>query len=500
MMISMSKKTIILILLIVVKFTLQYFAIDSGYELHRDEFLHLDIGKHLAWGYTSVPPVTAWISYLIFHLGNSVFLIKFVPALFGALTMVVVWKIIEELKGDLYALILGAVSVIFSALLRLNTLYQPNSLEYLLWTLVFFTIIKFINTERNKWLWFASLTFAIGFLNKYNITFLALGLFPALLLTKHRNIFLNKHLYFSLLAALLIVTPNLIWQYENNFPVFHHLKTLADTQLVNVSRVIFLREQSLFFSGSVFVIILAFISFFKYEPFKKYSLFFWSYIFTIVLYVYLKAKGYYAIGLYPVYIAFGAVYLEKLLEKGWLRYIRPITIFMPILVYGTLFQFIVPMLPPEKIIEKNDLFKSIGLLRWEDGQDHSLPQDYADMLGWKELGNIVDVAFDSIDDKDSTVIHCDNYGQAGAINYYSKQKYTQAVSMSADYIYWYPLDKMEIKNVILVKQSSDSDINREREKALFEKITFVGEIKNEYARENGTKVYILKGAKQSISY
>ena len=111
----------------------------------------------------------------------------------------------------------------------------------------------------------------------------------------------------------------------------------------------------------------------------------------------------------------------------------------------------------------------------------------------------MDIAFDSIVDKENTIIHCDNYGQAGAINYYSKQNYTQAVSMNADYINWYPLDKMEIKNVILVKESTDLDINREREMPLFEEITLVGQINNKYAREKGTKVYLLKGSKQSIN-
>lgn len=127
----MSKKNIVLLFFIILKFVLQYFAIHPVYELHRDEFLHLDLGKHLAWGYTSVPPVTAWISFLIISLGNSVFWVKFFPALFGALTIVAVWKIIEELNGKLFALILGSVSVTFSALLRINTLYQPNSPDFL---------------------------------------------------------------------------------------------------------------------------------------------------------------------------------------------------------------------------------------------------------------------------------------------------------------------------------------------------------------------------------
>ena len=203
----MNKKTTLLLFFILLKFVLQYFAIDSGYELHRDEYLHLDLGKHLAWGYQSVPPVTAWISYVILLLGNSVFWVKFFPALFGALTIVVVWKTIEALKGSWFALILGAVAVTFSALLRINTLYQPNSLEFLLWTVLFYTVIKYINSEDSKWIWWAALTFAIGFLNKYNISFLLAGLLPAILLTKHRKLFLNKQLYLAMLATLVIIGP-----------------------------------------------------------------------------------------------------------------------------------------------------------------------------------------------------------------------------------------------------------------------------------------------------
>jgi len=495
----MTKKTILLCVFILLKFIIQYFAIDAGYELHRDEYLHLDLGKHLAWGYSSVPPLTAWMSYIILHLGNSVFLIKFFPSLFGVLTMVIVWKTIEELKGNLFALILGSTCVIFSVLLRINTLYQPNSLEFLLWTVLFFTIIKFINSKNDKWLYMASLAFAIGFLNKYSITFLLLGLLPALLITSHRKIFLNKQLYLSLLVALIIVSPNLIWQYKNDFPVFHHLKTLAETQLVNVNRFDFLKEQFLFFLGALFVLILAFISFFRYAPFRKYQIFFWSYIFTIAIFIFFKAKGYYAIGLYPILLGFGSVYLEKLLMKGWLRYIRFPVVLFPILIMLPLLIVVLPVLSPDEIVDNNDRFKQIGLLRWEDGKDHALPQDFADMLGWSELANIIDLAFDSILDKENTLILCDNYGEAGAINFYSNQKHSQAVSMNADYINWFPLDKMEIKNVILVKEDTDLDVNREREMPLFDKITKIGEIKNKYAREHGTKVYLLKGSKQSIN-
>jgi aminopeptidase YwaD len=42
------------------------------------------------------------------------------------------------------------------------------------------------------------------------------------------------------------------------------------------------------------------------------------------------------------------------------------------------------------------------------------------MLGWRELASKVDSIYLAIADKNHTLILCDNYGQAGAINYYSK--------------------------------------------------------------------------------
>ena len=495
----MKGRNLILIIFIVAKFVMQYFAIDSGYELQRDEFLHLDLGRHLAFGYTSVPPVTGLISFFIQILGNSVFWVKFFPALFGALIIYIVWKTVEELNGGLFALILASVSVLFSIFLRINTLYQPNSLDFLLWTLFLFTIIKYLNTGKNKWIYFASMVFSFGFLNKYNIVFLLLGIIPAFILSKNRRIFINKHLYYAAALALLIILPNLVWQYKNDFPVFDHLQTLSDYQLVNVKRIDFLTEQLYFFSGSLFVILLGFISFFSYPEFRKYRILFLTFIFTITVFVFLKAKNYYSIGLYPVYIAFGAVYLEKLLSSGWIRYLRIPVLLIPIVVFIPIAPLILPILSPHEIMEKKELFDKFNLTRWEDGKVHDLPQDYADMLGWKELAEIVDSALTLVDEKDRTIVHCDNYGQAGAINYYSKELNTEALSMNADYKYWYPLEKFEIKHVILVKDIYDTDKDRLKEKPIFENVSLVGEIKNKYARESGTTVYLLQGAKQSIN-
>jgi hypothetical protein len=494
----MKKRTFILLLFILAKTTIHFFLINPEYDLQRDEYLHLDQGKHLAWGYISVPPVTSWISWIINLLGNGVFWIKFFPALFGALTLLIVWKTVEQLKGGLFALILASSAILASAILRINILYQPNSLDIFFWTLVYFTIVKYINTAHSKWLYATAIAFAFGFLSKYNIVFLFLGLLPAIILSEHRRIFLNKHLYISMAIALVIVLPNIIWQWQNNFPTAHQLQELASSQLVHVDRSEFIKEQILFFFNSLFVIIAAFLSFFLYAAFKKYRLFFWSYCISLALFIFFKAKGYYAIGLYPILIAFGSVYLEKVLAKGWKKYLQPVAIAILIALFIPVLLVAFPIQSPEQIQKSSQRYKDFGLLRWEDGKDHSLPQDFADMIGWSEMAKKVDSTYTILADKEHSLVLCDNYGQAGAINYYSRFKNIQAVSLNADYINWIPLDK-QIKNIILVQEPGDDDTARTREKPWFEKIVLTGEITNPYAREKGTKIYLLQGAKTNIN-
>jgi 4-amino-4-deoxy-L-arabinose transferase-like glycosyltransferase len=494
----MTKKSLILFGFILLKFLLQYFLIHPEYDLQRDEYLHLDQANHLAWGYLSVPPFTSWVSYLISCLGNSVFWVKFFPALFGVLTIYIVWKAIEELNGNLFALILGATCVTFSALLRINTLYQPNSFDILSWTAFYFVLIKYIHTEKQKWLYVGAIVFAIGFLNKYNIIFLLIGLFPAVLLTEHRKVFIQKNFYLAILLALLLISPNLIWQCSNHFPVVQHMKELAETQLVHVDRMDFLKGQLFFFLGSCVVIISGLYALLVYPAFKKYRLFFWSIIFTLLVFTYFKAKDYYAIGLYPIYISFGCVFLTIVLNDGWKKYLQAIVLAIPVLLFIPMYTIAFPNKTPEDIAQHQERYKALGMLRWEDGEDHALPQDFADMLGWRALAEKMDSIYAQLPNPDQTIIICDNYGQSGAINYYTKNKKMKAVSFNADYINWFHLDK-KITDVILVKEPEDKDKSRKKEVPFFDTVYLAGKRVHPFAREQEISIYLLKGAKIDVN-
>lgn len=487
---------LILLAFVITKMILQYVTVHPVYELQRDEYLHLDQAQHLAWGYQSVPPVTSWISWIIMKLGNGVFWVKFFPAVFGALTIVVVWKAVQHLGGSLFAAILAATGLLCSVLLRINMLYQPNSLDILCWTLVYYTLLRYFQTSNNRYLYLMAVSVAIGFLNKYNIAFCIVGLLPALALSKYRSIFTNRHLYYAIGLTLVLISGNLIWQYQNNFPVLWHMKELAETQLVHVNRADFLKEQIFFFIGSLSILVAAFISFFRYTPFYSYRLYFWAYLFTMGMFIYLKAKAYYAIGLYPIFFAFGSCYLAHLLVGRWLYFLRFVSIAIILFFFYALLEFAMPLYPPEKYAADAAQHLPFSSHTWEDGKKYPISQDFADMLGWKELTHKVDSLYETLSPQDNILVLCDNYGQTSAINYYTRHKTLRADAFIPDYVHWVNLDRT-IDHVIRVKNKRNTDLTRDH--SLFNTVSTIDSIVHPYSREHGTRILLLAQPKLDLA-
>ena len=430
----------LLLSFIIIKMVFQYAVLSPYYELHRDEYLHLDMASHLAAGYLSVPPLTAFNSLVIQWLGNSFFWIKFFPALYGALTMVLVWKMVERLGGGWFAQVLAALAFLCSGLSRMNILYQPNSFDILAWTALFWCLMQLLQTQNNKWLLWMGVVTGVGVLNKYNIIFLVLGMAGALLLSSHRKVFLSKYLYIGMAVAVVIISPNIIWQLQHGMPVLHHMKELSESQLVHVSRISFLGDQLKFFVGGAFIVVAAVIGLIISPSFRTYRVIIGIYALTMLLFTYLRAKSYYSVGLYPVLLAFGSVYWERIFTHDWTRYLRLLWVALIVVPFGLLVNVIFPVMKPVQISEKAGKFRSLGLLRWEDGQDHILPQDFADMLGWRDLADMSWQTWQQVPEaeKPYTLLICDNYGEAGALNYYNRgRNIPLANAMDADYVFWF---------------------------------------------------------------
>lgn len=484
----------LLIFIVAIKFVLQFYLVNPVYELHRDEFLHLGQADHLAWGYISVPPFTSWISKIIFLLGGGIFWVRFFPALFGALTVVVVWQIAETLQGKTASKVLAASAALFSPLVRLNILYQPNSFDILAWTLIFYFLIRFIQTEKISWLFCLTGITSLGFYNKYNVVFLLTGILVGLVLS-YRKIFSNPFLWKAFGLLIIFILPNIVWQITHHFPVLEHMKALKASQLVNNSYGGFMRGQLMFFLGSLPLTIAALVGFVKFPEFKKLRFTGITFITTLSIFALLKAKDYYAVGLYPALFAFGSVYLEKALVPKIRLIVLPFLLIANLFIFVSTAKIIYPLMSPEEMEANRESLEKFGVLRWEDGKNHHLPQDFADMIGWRELAEKSLAAYQTIpqNELDSTLVFCDNYGQTGALNHFNRGKMKEAYSFNTDYIYWLPPMK-KIKNILLIGEVPDPKIIN-----LFSGFTPMGEVKNENSREKGTAIFLLTDSKPGFT-
>jgi len=494
----MKKEYRVLFLLAFIKFILPFILQNPLYEPHRDEFLYLAEAQHMAWGYMEIPPLLSVFAWISNWFGHGIFWIKLWPSLFGALTYFIVGKIILSLGGRSLALLLAFLAFVLGIFLRMHFLFQPNFLEVFFWTMIAYSVFKFIQTGKNKWLYVLGISAGFGMISKYSVAFFLLSIIGGLLVAKNRKIFLNKHLYFAALIGFSIFLPTLFWEYQNHFPVLVHMKELQQTQLQYVSPKGFLVDQFLMNLPCVFVW-LAGLYFVVFKQQGRFQVFGWAYFFVILLLLYFQGKNYYSAGVYPVLFAFGAFQLESFANKHsrvW-KYafiIIPLAIGVPIIPLG------LPVAKPARLASYYQKIhvKNTGFLKWEDLNNHPLPQDFADMLGWNEMTEKTGRAYSTLteEERKNTLIFADNYGEAGAINFYGKKYHLpEAYSDNASFLYWLP-DSVHLVNIVLI-----TDDKKEMQHPFlkdFSSAVLYDSVTNVFARERGSLIIILKGANEKM--
>ena len=248
-----------ILVLAIIKFVLPYLLQNHVYEPHRDEFLYLAEGRHLAWGFLEIPPLLSVFAWLTDLFGGSLFWIKFWPNLFGTLTFVLLAKIIDHLGGKWFAILLVFFPFVFAAWLRMFFLFQPNAPEIFFSALMAYAVFRFIQTSKDKWLYVFGIATGLGLLSKYTIAFWAISLFVGLLLSSERKIFAKRNFYFAFIIGGLIFLPNFLWQYTHHFPVIHHMKELRETQLQYISVPGFLKGEFMMYFAVFFIWIAGFL-------------------------------------------------------------------------------------------------------------------------------------------------------------------------------------------------------------------------------------------------
>ncbi len=481
----------LILLLALLKFVLPIFLQDSLYELQRDEFLYYQQGQHLALGYLENPPLLSYLGMISSGFGGSEAWIKFWPCLFGAATVVLTCLITAELGGKIFAQFLSSLGIITGAYLRIHYLFQPNILDIFFWTLAVYFLIRYVNTKDQKFIYWLAISLALGWWGKYSVIFMAAAMLGGIILSPYRQMLTRKHSWLAAGIGLLIVIPNLWWQYGHNWPLVHHMKELQETQLRFMNPLDFIKDQFMLLLTVVFIWIGGLIWLFKH---KECRFLFYTYILVILLLILGRGKSYYSLGIYPLLLAAGAVAWEQWTEKRrWTRY----ALSLLILVLGYLVQpMLLPIWKPGKLAA---FYTKIGFDHvWEDQEKHPLPQDFADMLGWKELAEKTEHYFNSLPDtvKNKTIIYGRHYGHAGSLNYYGKDKNfkSRVITDNGSFLLWIP-ENLMMEHLIFIGRKmpgKDDEVFQH-----FEKVTVIDSVTNHFSRQYGDKIIFFENIDSS---
>ena len=296
--------------------------------MHADESYYWMYSRYLAWGYFDHPPMAAFLVFLgdsIMHneLGVRLFFI-----LISTLTFAMIINEIDE-KKDIFFLGLFLLSFPLVHTHIGGFMALPDT------PLVFFTLLfflgykRFIASPNLKMALLLAFVAAAMIYSKYH-AFVALGL----IVLSNLKLLKNKYFWVTVVVAILLLTPHILWQIENNFPTFkYHLS--ARTKPVRFWTVQNNITSQLLVAGPLTGLIVFFgLSKFRIngDPFKRAVIFsiLGFYIFFFLMSFKNRIEAHYTTAITPLLIiaTYPIISNKAVLKKWFTRLAFPVVIIL----------------------------------------------------------------------------------------------------------------------------------------------------------------------------
>ncbi len=457
-------------------FTL-HMATATRYGYFRDALYYLACADHLAFGYVDQPPLFPFIAWIARHtLGPSLPALIFWPALAGAARILLVAAFARELGAKRFGVALAAALAVTPAVWWvIDHQFAMNACEALLWTGCAYAVLRMIQTQNARlWLTFGAIA-GLGVENKYSIAIFAFALLLGLLLTRERRLLFTPWLFAGGAVAVLVFLPNLIWNIQHHWPfleLMHNIrvtgKEIAYPPAVYIGQqIVMMNPFSLpFWLGGL-------LFYFFSRAGKSFRAFGWAFLSSFTFFLVSHGKDYYSAPAYPILLAAGAVAVEQLLfrtveqqigggRSDWRTVLKPVCFAWLTMGIALPLPLVLPLLPLDAFLgyQSHSPFEPKPTERSFVGT--VLPQYYADEMPWQEQVAAVARVYHSLsrEEQGKAAIFCDNYGQAGAIDFFGpRYGLPRAISGHQNYFFWGPRNYTgEI--VILVGQPA-SDARKE---------------------------------------
>jgi 4-amino-4-deoxy-L-arabinose transferase-like glycosyltransferase len=472
----------------------------SNYGYFRDEFYYLAASRHLAFGYVDFPPFIALLTdFVRLTLGDSLLALHFFPALAGAGVILLTGLMARELGADRFGQVLAAVAVLVAPqYLGMNALLTMDSFDLLVWAAALYVLILILKYDRPRlWLIFG-LVMGIGLTIKVTPLYFGLALVVGLALTPYRKYFRSPHLYLGGLVALAFLLPYLIWNAANGWPTIEFWRNYGN-KIFQASPFVFLLQQIVIMHPfSLPLWLSGLVSLFTQQG-KPYRPFGWMYLVLFLLFMLQHAKNYFLAPFYPVLFACGTIAMQQFASSrgwhwlGWLR-----ANYIPFLVLGgiLLAPLTIPMLPVNALVTYVHALGGTNV-KSENSDTGSLPQNFADRFGWEEMAATLSDVYRSLpaEDQAKACIFTSNYGEAGALQFYSSRyDLPPTISGHNNYYLWGP-GSCSGEVILYLGQANIADL-----KQGFADVQQVAVNKCQYCMpyENNLPIFLCRGIKMPI--
>lgn len=194
----------------------------SGITLYVDEAQYWTWAQQLDWGYFSKPPGIAaliWLSTALF--GDGLFGVKALAMLCYPLAAAACWAIARRLYDERTAFWSALAVLTLPMFAWLGLFVSTDALLTLFWTLSLLAYLRAVDSDTwADWL-LLGVVCGLGLLSKYTMA-AWLGAAFLHLLAFNRQQLASAKPWLAAGLALLILSPNIYWNFAHDFPTLKH--------------------------------------------------------------------------------------------------------------------------------------------------------------------------------------------------------------------------------------------------------------------------------------
>ncbi len=399
-----------------------HLATAAGYGIFRDELYYLACASHLDWGYVDHPPLSILIlAGFRAVAGDAVEAIRVLPAIAGAVTVMLAASTARALGGGAFAQRLGALcTAVCPIVIALSGFYSMNAFDLVIWSAILRLIVGALSEAGVK-LWLGvGLLAGLGLQNKISPLYLGAALVAGLLAAGRFDAFRTRWIWLGGALSALLFAPHLIWQVAHGWPTLEFMENARRYKMIGFNPLGFLAEQLLNAGPTLLPLWIGGLAwlFTERRRHRAAALGFTA-VFVIAILALSGAKPYYLGPLFPFLFAAGGVAWERWTDRSGRVWWRAVLVLFALVGGIVVAPLTKGILPVEQFIVYS---RALGMSP-SSSERHDvgrLPQHFADMHGWEELAETVARVRATLPpgEREQLCIFGQNYGEAGAIDYF----------------------------------------------------------------------------------